>query len=190
MRVQPAFQDNLVLGFKRGLANTPPLLLYHCCWCRRPLRVLLQVARGRAIIPANKRHLELEPTIIGKSHSSSSSSIHSCTAACCQLSALELLSAVCWSSDGHTVAGSDSLMCVKGLAGPSFVTLMVVLLCDRPALNTLLRLKLQSLHDVEGQLKPELRVCSPAATAARIRILTVPFLLFCFCFSFVDLTCD
>ena len=24
-----------------------------------------QVARGRAIIPANKRHLELEPTIIG-----------------------------------------------------------------------------------------------------------------------------
>ena len=26
----------------------------------------LQVARGRAIIPANKRHLELEPTVIGK----------------------------------------------------------------------------------------------------------------------------
>lgn len=25
-----------------------------------------QVARGRAIIPANKRHLELEPTIIGE----------------------------------------------------------------------------------------------------------------------------
>jgi thiamine biosynthesis protein ThiC len=25
-----------------------------------------QVARGRAIIPANKRHLELEPTIVGK----------------------------------------------------------------------------------------------------------------------------
>lgn len=25
----------------------------------------MQVARGRAIIPANKRHLELEPTIIG-----------------------------------------------------------------------------------------------------------------------------
>ena len=27
---------------------------------------LLQVARGRAIIPANKKHLELEPTVIGK----------------------------------------------------------------------------------------------------------------------------
>lgn len=26
----------------------------------------MQVARGRAIIPANKRHLELEPTVIGK----------------------------------------------------------------------------------------------------------------------------
>jgi thiamine biosynthesis protein ThiC len=26
----------------------------------------VQVARGRAIIPANKRHLELEPTIIGE----------------------------------------------------------------------------------------------------------------------------
>lgn len=26
----------------------------------------IQVARGRAIIPANKRHLELEPTIIGE----------------------------------------------------------------------------------------------------------------------------
>lgn len=25
-----------------------------------------QVARGRAIIPANKRHVELEPTIIGE----------------------------------------------------------------------------------------------------------------------------
>lgn len=25
-----------------------------------------QVARGRAIIPANRKHLELEPTIIGK----------------------------------------------------------------------------------------------------------------------------
>ena len=25
-----------------------------------------QVARGRAIIPANKNHLELEPTIVGK----------------------------------------------------------------------------------------------------------------------------
>ena len=29
-----------------------------------PLR--LQVARGRAIIPSNKNHLELEPTIIGE----------------------------------------------------------------------------------------------------------------------------
>lgn len=28
--------------------------------------MLAQVARGRAIIPANKRHLELEPTIVGK----------------------------------------------------------------------------------------------------------------------------
>jgi hypothetical protein len=42
------------------------LLLFaaHC-----PMHVLLpcaQVARGRAIIPANKRHLELEPTIVGK----------------------------------------------------------------------------------------------------------------------------
>lgn len=26
----------------------------------------MQVARGRAIIPANKRHTELEPTIIGE----------------------------------------------------------------------------------------------------------------------------
>lgn len=26
----------------------------------------IQVARGRAIIPANKRHTELEPTIIGE----------------------------------------------------------------------------------------------------------------------------
>jgi hypothetical protein len=26
-----------------------------------------QVARGRAIIPSNKRHLELEPTIVGRS---------------------------------------------------------------------------------------------------------------------------
>lgn len=25
-----------------------------------------QVARGRAIIPANKKHLELEPTVIGR----------------------------------------------------------------------------------------------------------------------------
>ena len=26
----------------------------------------VQVARGRAIIPANKRHTELEPTVVGK----------------------------------------------------------------------------------------------------------------------------
>lgn len=26
----------------------------------------MQVARGRAIIPANKRHTELEPTIVGR----------------------------------------------------------------------------------------------------------------------------
>ncbi len=26
----------------------------------------MQVARGRAIIPANKRHVELEPTIVGR----------------------------------------------------------------------------------------------------------------------------
>ncbi len=26
---------------------------------------VVQVARGRAIIPANRKHLELEPTIIG-----------------------------------------------------------------------------------------------------------------------------
>lgn len=26
----------------------------------------LQVARGRAIIPANKRHTELEPTVVGE----------------------------------------------------------------------------------------------------------------------------
>lgn len=26
---------------------------------------MVQVARGRAIIPANRKHLELEPTIIG-----------------------------------------------------------------------------------------------------------------------------
>lgn len=29
----------------------------------------LQVARGRAIVPANKRHLELEPTVVGKTQS-------------------------------------------------------------------------------------------------------------------------
>lgn len=27
---------------------------------------MLQVARGRAIIPANKKHLELEPTVVGR----------------------------------------------------------------------------------------------------------------------------
>jgi hypothetical protein len=30
--------------------------------------VLSEVARGRAIIPANRKHVELEPTIIGTSH--------------------------------------------------------------------------------------------------------------------------
>lgn len=29
------------------------------------MSVCCQVARGRAIIPANKRHLELEPTVVG-----------------------------------------------------------------------------------------------------------------------------
>lgn len=28
--------------------------------------MFVQVARGRAIIPANKRHTELEPTIVGR----------------------------------------------------------------------------------------------------------------------------
>lgn len=30
------------------------------------VRCWLQVARGRAIIPANKKHLELEPTVVGR----------------------------------------------------------------------------------------------------------------------------
>ena len=35
---------------------------------RKSLHVgCVQVARGRAIIPANKRHLELEPTVVGAS---------------------------------------------------------------------------------------------------------------------------
>lgn len=38
-----------------GVSST----LVRCC-CS------LQIARGRAIIPANKRHLELEPTVIGR----------------------------------------------------------------------------------------------------------------------------
>ena len=33
---------------------------------RRLLERWAQVARGRAIIPANRRHTELEPTIVGK----------------------------------------------------------------------------------------------------------------------------
>lgn len=31
-----------------------------------PEFVRAEVARGRAIIPANRRHLELEPTVIGR----------------------------------------------------------------------------------------------------------------------------
>lgn len=41
------------------------VLLSYCLWLPPPLPHK-QVARGRAIIPANKRHLELEPTIIGR----------------------------------------------------------------------------------------------------------------------------
>lgn len=40
------------------------LLLLLLLFCSAAM--LAQVARGRAIIPANKRHLELEPTIVGK----------------------------------------------------------------------------------------------------------------------------
>ncbi len=35
-----------------------------------------QVARGRAIIPANKRHVELEPTIIGERRTCATSILH------------------------------------------------------------------------------------------------------------------
>lgn len=34
-----------------------------------PSLVMAEVARGRAIIPSNKRHVELEPTIIGRNFS-------------------------------------------------------------------------------------------------------------------------
>ena len=46
-----------------GTAPDAALLLVHSA---NPTPLSLQVARGRAIIPANKRHLELEPTIIGE----------------------------------------------------------------------------------------------------------------------------
>ena len=42
----------------------PPLDSNYCSTTLSPGG--LQVARGRAIIPSNKRHLELEPTVIGR----------------------------------------------------------------------------------------------------------------------------
>jgi len=51
---------------------------------------LFQVARGRAIIPANKRHTELEPTIIGARESKQSMCgmckfVRACTRVCLPL---------------------------------------------------------------------------------------------------------